>query len=197
MPRQYVDVRNLDDAIQTALKAVNFNKTSIAVTASERVTLSSSGGDGSKAFAVLVDLNTNRHVVHYGSWGGANMFTPNNPVDNDHNSYPLPGNGVAITGSMGGGMPVMASLHVPASMVDHILPASAETLPDVELAALAIFQSYKSAARPEYLQRHRVTSGVLDALVERGLLKRNKAGATSITTDGRNAIGDYTLPYRY
>jgi hypothetical protein len=190
---EYVSTRDLPAPVQAALKAVGHGRDRIEVIPAESVTLGSSAGDGRRAFVVLVDLSTGEHRTVWGSWGGPNMFNRSNPVDNDHGAYALPGHGVAITGSAGGGGPVWAQLHVPASMVARILPgAPREELSQVERDALYCHRSIKGGAyRRDELRRRRVPSSTVDALVERGLLKRNRAGATAITTAGLNAVNGY------
>jgi hypothetical protein len=169
---------------------VKFARVDIMVHASATVRLSSSSGDGYKAYVMLVNLDNNTFTTTWGSWGGANMFNPNNAVDLDTNAYALPGNGVAITGHIGGTGPVSAILHIPASMTARILPPKADPLPQVELVALYCF-TMTGGSRKEELSRRRVLPSTVDGLVARGLLKRNKAGACSMTTDGRNALGDF------
>lgn len=196
---EYVDVTDLPAPIQSALKSVGFGKANISVEASATVHLGNSGsGKGSRAFTVLVDLDTGKSVTTHGSWGGVNMFNPSNAVDNDDRAYALPPNGVAIMGSTGGGKPTMARLHIPASMVSRIITAGpVEALPTDQLTALAIFTGYKASYRAEELARYKVPASTLDTLVAAGLLKRNRAGATSVTTAGQNAVSDYRLPSLY
>lgn len=187
----YVQVKDLPAPVQEALTAVSYGRKDITVQASTSVVLSSSSGDGMRAFVALVNLSTGKHTVTWGSWGGANMFNPTNAVDNDDRSYELPADGVAIRGTKGGNQPVYATLHVPASMVDRILPSAGVTLTEAEKDALYCHKAYKGGQyRRDELARRNVTAEVIDGLVERGLLSRNKAGAVQITTDGKNAIGD-------
>lgn len=189
---EYVIVKDLPASIQAALASVGYHGKDISVEASETVTLSSSGGSGSRAFVTLVNLTSGQHVTHLGSWGGPNTFDRSNPVDNDTNRYALPADGVAITGSQGGAHPVYATLRVPVSMVQRILPSNKVELTQVEKDALYCHKSIKGGAyRRDELSRRRVPSTVVDDLVARGLLSRNKAGAVSITTDGKNAVGNY------
>lgn len=191
---EHVEVKELPAPVLTALKAVGYNRADIEVRAEESVVLGTYGaGAGRQAFAVLVNLDTGEHVARRGSYGGINMFDRENPVDNDQSAYPLPPNGVAITGSRGGTYPVTATLHIPTSMVSRILTAGPrEELPTAELHALYAHGCLKGGEyRREHLRRHQVPASVVDDLVARDLLKRNKAGATTITTAGRNALGDF------
>lgn len=184
----YVEVTRLPESVQAALKSVDYGRKDIEVRASERVSLGSSSGDGFRAFVALVNLTTGQSTAMYGSWGGANMFNRSNAVDNDFREYPLPGDGVAVTGMTGGGKPTHAVLNVPATMLARMLPsAEGQNLSEAELDALYCHNSIRGGTyRKEALQRLRISSTVVDGLVERGLLSRNKAGATQITTQGKN-----------
>lgn len=191
---EYIDVKDLPDTVQGALKAVGYGRANIEVHTEERVQLGTMGaGNGRQAFAVLVNLDTGEYIVRRGSWGGINMFDRENPVDNDQNEYPLPPNGVAITGFRGGTSPTSARLHIPTTMVSRIITAGPrEALPPVELHALYAHGCLKSGEyRRDHLRRHGVSASLVDDLVERGLLKRNAAGSTQITTAGRNALGSF------
>jgi hypothetical protein len=187
----YANVADLPDAVRRALDSVGYGRKDIEVRASATVNLSSSGFAGARGFAILVDLSTGQHVTTWGSWGGPNMFDTDNPVDNDNHAYALPANGCAITGDSGGGKPTYAVIHVPASMVDRMLPSAGVELTASEKTALTAYKSLKSAYRAAALERKGIGTDVVDSLVARGLLSRNKAGATTITTDGKNALGDH------
>jgi hypothetical protein len=189
---EFVTVKSLPPAVQAALASVSYGRKDIQVQASESVVLAGSAGNGFRAFVVLVNLSTAQHTTHMGSWGGSNMFDRDNPVDNDSRSYPLPANGIAITGRMGGSQPTYATLHVPASMVARILPSAKVALSTVERDALYCHKAIRGGIyRRNELQSRKVPPAVIDDLVTRGLLSRNRAGSVSITTEGKNALGDY------
>lgn len=197
MVSEYVATKDLPDVVREALKSVGYGRADIAVETGTTVTLSSSGGKGSRAFATLVNLANRTYQTSWGSWGGQNAFTPDNPVDNDSNSYPLPAHGVAIRGSRGGGRPVFATLYVPSAMRAKILPAATAELDETDKTALYCYKVYKGGEyRRDELNRHKIGETVISSLVDRGYLTRNRAGATAITTTGRNAVGDYRPPYR-
>jgi hypothetical protein len=195
---EFVLVKDLPAAVQAALASVRYGSKDIKVKASETVHLGDAGaGNGRKAFVVLVNLDNGTHQTIMGSWGGQNMFNPNNPVDNDRGEHALPGNGLAITGSIGTG-PTWATIHIPASMTAKILPTSSGIeVTETERNVLACYVGYTSTYRKAEFARKGIKPEVFDSLVERGLLKRNKAGATSITTDGKNVVGDYRVPYSW
>ncbi len=187
----YVSVKQLPDPVRDALSALGYGKADIEVRHASTVTLSSGGSAGRRAFATIVNLTSGSHVTTWGSWGGPNMFV-RNAVDSDDTPMSLPPNGVALTGSKGGGGPVFATLHVPASMAERILPAPAEQLTTPELDALYCYARVRGGQyRTDELRRRRVSPDTIDSLVSRGYLKRNRAGATAITTEGKNAAGDH------
>jgi hypothetical protein len=77
-------------------------------------------------------------------------------------------------------------------MVDRMLPTRGEQVSKVELDALYCHHAITGGQyRRDELARRAVPAETVDALVSRGLLARNRAGATSITTAGKNAVGDY------
>ena len=189
MTTTYVTVKDLDAPIQEALASVGYGRKDIAVKVSATVELSGASGDGYRAFAILVNLVTGDYETHQGSWGGTNAFT-RTAVDDDTRHHTLPGHGVVITGQRGGGRPVYATLHIPASMTARILPPAAgpELTPEMVEGLFCHVSVRGGAYRREALQRRNVTPATLDALVELGLISRNRAGATQVTTAGRNAF---------
>jgi hypothetical protein len=190
----YADIVDLPEPIRAALKAVGYGRSNIRVFQAPTVQLGDAGpGNGRRAFTALVNLTTGEHVIRRGSWGGVNMFDQANAVDNDHGVYTLPANGVAIRGSEGYG-PVFAALHVgdANALASPRKAVTAEPTPKVELDALYAHGCIKGGQyRRDELRRRNVPAEVVDDLVARGLLSRNKAGATAITTAGRNALGEY------
>jgi hypothetical protein len=193
LPSSYVAVRDLPEPLQSALKGLGFARQDIEVTVATRTDLSSHAShDFTQGFTVLVDLASGASHTERGDWGGTNMFN-SSPVDSDQSLYTLPDHGAVIKGQRGGSWPVSARIIIPAAQAPKVLPSGLdEDAPtDLERNALSIFVGYKAFARPEYLGRAGVTATHLDSLVERGYLKRNRAGATSITTKGKNAVGSH------
>lgn len=191
----YLLVRDLPHALQRALSRVGYGRKDIELSHAESVSIASSGGDGYKAFALVVNLSTGACAEHWGSWGGANMFNPRNAVDLDTRQHTLPPDGAVIRGSIGGGKPVCASITVSPACKILALPPAAEITPR-QLAILSVVCGIKGGYRREYFSRGNVQPGEIDALVSAGLLTRNKAGAVSATTAGRNACGHARPPYR-
>jgi hypothetical protein len=182
-----VVVKELPQSLQTVLKKVGYRRKDISVIPQETVSLSSGGGAGRRSFAAIVDVSTGKHEITYGSWGGPNMFV-RNAVDSDTAPKKLPRNGAAIVGSEGGGHPVWATIYVHPEMISGMLPTEADVT-DRESKILGYFRSYTSSARKEQFSRMGIKPAEIDSLVKRGYVKKNKAGATSITTKGKNAAG--------
>jgi len=186
----YVAVKTLAPALRSALAAVGFKRADISVEARETVTLDYPADDGARGFATLVDLETGRHETMIGSWGGANMFSPRNRVDLDRTARPLPPGTVLVKGQ-NGGRGCFAHLYVHPDLLPKLLPAPVE-LTQGERDGLYCHISLKSGEyRREELRRRRVTQADLDSLVARGFLKRNAAGSTQVTVEGKNACGNY------
>ncbi len=178
----YIEVKALPDVVQAALTDFGYHRKDIAVSASETFTFSGAYGDGYKAIAIAVELSTGHCKRYEGSWGGSNPFTQT--VVDSGKSIPTAPGFVVIDGQIGGGKPTSASLVVHPQTMVPLLPAPVE-LSDVELGALRAF-GYKSGPYRQDALRN-VAPAVLDGLVAKGFLSRNKAGATQLTTAGRNA----------
>jgi len=187
----YAKTSDLPDAIQRALDEVGYGRKDIEVEAAEEISPLGAGGAGRREFFAIVDLSSGRHEVEWGSWGGANMFSPENRVDLDRNAYRIPANVAVVRGSSGGGHPTNARVYVRPDMLAPLLPAAGVSVTPRERWVLYTFDALTSAGRKDEWarERHPPSPAELDAFVARGWLKRNKAGATQITTEGRNALG--------
>jgi hypothetical protein len=181
--------KDLPESVRKALHALAYGKRDIAIQAAESVSVGQGGGDGRRSFYAIVALDGSvEHKIEYGSWGGVNAFE-NRRVDNDHTSHPiLPGFAV-ITGSSGSN--VYATMHVHPSNMAPLLPMKVE-LSERLRVTLKVFKELTSMGRKNeweiYNPSSKPTVDELNELVHRGLLKRNKAGAMRITTEGKNAI---------
>ena len=182
----YVKISNLPTSLRNALAALHYTRPDIAIEARERTSIQVGGGDGKRGFACLVDMATGTHTVSWGSWGGANVFNPGNAVDCDSAQHDIPPHGAVISGTTGGGRPVYATITVHPASLAPLLPA-APAVTELEAKVLAIYAQLKSSARGEYLAAIPDAGAIVDSLVSRGYLDRNKAGATKITTTGRNS----------
>lgn len=189
----HMAVRDLPHTLQAALKGVGYGRKEIRVERRETVSIACMGGDGMRGFAVVVNLSTGDRREHWGSWGGPNMFSSPR-VDCDREEHALPPDGAVIRGSTGGGKPVYATITVhPSCMILALPPATAVTPRQVQI--LATIAGIRGGYRKEYLERGRVRTDEIDALVTAGMLARNRAGAISVTIAGRNACGNTRMPY--
>jgi hypothetical protein len=181
----YVKLKNLHPAIQNQLKRRGYNGKDISIEPREKYSLGCSGGDGQRSYTDVLNLSDFSIAEHTGSWGGANIFNPANKVDLDFTGHELTETTVVIRGHEG--HKPYASLLVHPSTIDNYKGDVIEVTME-EKEVLSIFCMYKSSYRAEYLNRKRFdTNAVTESLVTKKLLKRNAAGAISLTTEGRNA----------
>jgi len=185
----YAKVKELPEAIQALLAEIGYHRVDISVEAAEKVSPLYAGSSGRKGFFAIVDLANSRHALHYGSWGGGNCFNPTNQVDLDGNYYQIPPNVATVSGSVGD--TTYATVTVRPDTIVPLLPAASNTLTAREKWILYTFSGLTSAGRKNEWERERKppTATELDEMVAKGWLKRNKAGAMSITTEGKNACG--------
>lgn len=184
----YVKISSLPSSIQAALKEAGYNRKDIQVNTAETVCPrppSAQGKRGFTAVCVLAD-DSQEYKMTWGSWGGSNMFVKT--IDDVHENVDIPENVAFVMGtSSSPGYPGYAYIYVhPKNMNPSLLPSEG-SVSEREAKILAIFRSLKSAYRKEYLDGMKASDEEITSLVSRGYLSRNKAGATAITTQGRNA----------
>lgn len=185
----YVDISDLPDPILKLLGKVRYMKKDIQVETRERVSPFGGGQDGYREFVGIVNLGTEECKVEYGSWGGSNPFNANNRVDRDTQSYDIPPNFAVVKGSEGGSKPVSCTLYIRSDMVAGWLPSGKE-LNSREQWIIDTLKSYNPRGRKDEFNRYnRVapSQAEFEALKAKGLVKMNKAGAVSLTTEGKNA----------
>lgn len=182
----YVQIDQLPVALRNALKSVGYGKADVSVTTAETVTAQSYGASGCRDFLCIVNLATGEFKTVYGSWGGPNAYT-SNIIDSDATAHALDANICAIQGREGGSQPVSATVKIHPSNVAALLPQAPE-VSETERAVLRTF-GYTSAYRKEALRSIKNSQAAIESLIEKGMIKRNKAGALSITTSGKNAKG--------
>lgn len=178
----HVAVRELPDALRAALKAVGYGAKDVGVTPQDAVTPNAYAGEGQKGFVVIVNLETGKRETLGGDWGGGGMSLK--PIDAASQDVRIPPNGAVIIGTEGWPR-TMASIYVHPDGIARLLPPAA-AVTDREQLILRTIRSLTSAGRKEVFGREKVTPAEIDALVARGLLRKTKAGAVSITTDGKN-----------
>lgn len=184
----YAKVRDLPDPIKRVLGEVRYGRPDIAIEPREQVSRGGCSGDGRRAFVAVVDMSTGQSKIEWGSWGGPNPFNPRNAVDLDRTLYAIPPNVAVVEGSIGSR--TYATVSVRPDAMAALLPAATDVT-DRERSIIRQFAAFTSAGRKNEWERYpksKPSEVELDALAARGLLKRAKNGATSITTDGRNAI---------
>jgi len=187
MTTQYVEVAELPATLQRALKAVGYDRTDISMQASESYTPAGGSGQGQRRFVMAVNLATGERQEHWGSWGGANMFNPTNAVDLDTSERPIDPGFAVIEGNQG--EKTYAYLRLHPSNVVALLPPKCE-LSERQLALLDVYAGLNSRGRKEYFDRRPKsvpTEDELAELVALGVITRNKAGAVTVTTKGRNS----------
>jgi hypothetical protein len=183
----YHETKDLSPALRSALKALGYARRDVEVVVAEEVSSLAPSGEGIQGFVCFVNLDTGAREVVRGSWGGANIFA-SSLVDRDE-KVSLPPNGAAIVGTSGyGGTWARVYAH-PAAFGAMIGSGEGqEELSAIEQKALYCFVALKGGEyRREELRRRKVSGEVVDSLVERGYLKRSKAGAVQVTTKGKNA----------
>jgi hypothetical protein len=187
IPAIVVEVKALPSALRSALASLGYGKRDIRVSAADTVSLQDFGSAGCRSFVCIVNLETGERETRHGSWGGPGVGSANNPVDLDSRQHRIPLNGAVISGAEGGGQPVYASVKVNPANLAKLLPPSADVT-EKEKSILRVFRGYKAGEyRKAELARLDTASEDLAALVGKGLLKQNAAGATQITTAGKNA----------
>lgn len=183
----YIQVSSLPTTLQNALASVGFHRKDISVSAKERYDVACAGGDGMRGFTMAVNLATGEKQISHGSWGGANMFNPNNAVDLDTTSRELPEDFAIVKGHEGGS--VYASVYVHPSNLQKFLPAPIE-ISEQERSALRCC-AYKSGYRAEAFNQaglgiYGKSNPVIQSLAKKGLVKISGTGI-SLTTEGKNA----------
>jgi hypothetical protein len=192
-PGQHMLVKDLPRGIQLALKEVGYGRKDIKVEPSSTYEPLGPGGAGQKEFTAVVELATDRYKIHWGSWGGANMFNPTNPVDLDTQSYPLPIGGAVVKGSIGGTHPTYAYVLVNPENLQKLLPSGTDETAELskeEKTALKIMSSYRAGARKDGFSRYDLGSynpnnPIIQKLVKMGLIKVGNTGIM-MTLAGKN-----------
>jgi hypothetical protein len=186
----HIAVKELSPHVRNALASVGYGAKDILVEAANEIHPSAYAGEGQRAFCVILNLTTGERKTLSGSWGGSNMFTSTLVDDTrGEDRAPMPEDGVVIKGSIGYPR-TFATIYAHPNTVGRFLPSGEddEPLTDGQAQALYCHKALKGGHyRREEMERRGCTTADVDALVERGLLKRNRAGATQITTAGKNA----------
>lgn len=189
----FVDTKELPDCVKRALASVGFHKPSVAVKAAETFTVASHCAfEGNRAHTVAVNLSTGEHVKESGAWNGANPFAAA-PADHDKRERALLPGFVVIQGESGGRGAFFEIFAHPETMAKVLtVGESADALTADEQTAINTISGYKASYRKAEYERMGWTpariEATLSALAAKGLVTRNKAGATQITTAGKNRV---------
>jgi len=185
MTEVFQKVVELPETIRRVLQSVGYRRDDIGLNSSETYCPRQAGGQGRRAFVIVVNIATGERQDHVGSWGGENMFTRNR-VDSDGDSYPIPPGVAIIKGSQGD--KVFASLILRPENIVSLLPPKAE-LTERQSFILRCYRSLTSTGRKNKWERTRSapTQAELNELVVRGYLAKAGSGL-KITTEGKNAI---------
>lgn len=186
----HVEVSELNPRVRDALKSVGYGARDIRVEAAESVEARTSANDGARGFMLALNLATGESKRFTGDWGGAGLGR--NPIDWTDERVAIPEHGIVIKGSTGYPRTFATIYAHPSAVGAYLLPSGAadgaDELSELEQQALYCFGAIKGGEyRRDEMRRRGVTPDVVDALVARGYLKRNRAGATQITTRGKNA----------
>ncbi len=188
-----VRTRELPDALKEALRQIGYAGQDVPVEVATEVSPYSPAGEGSRGFSAVIELATGRSKVHHGNWGGGSPATQAQ-VDVDDRSSPLLPGFAIIKGSTGAR--TFATIYLNPENVAKYLPAPVELTPR-ELGILAQYRALSSSGRKDEWERYpatRPSEEEINALVAKGLLSKNKAGAVALTTDGKNAARNARLP---
>jgi len=189
MNRQHVEVKALGEHVRRALESVRYGAADVPVVAAESVSSYSGGNDGQRGFVIALNLQTGERKAFAGAWGGGAVAAAPSPVDADV-PIAIPEHGIVIKGQMGYPRTFATIYAHPNAVGAYLLPSGepSEELSDAEQQAIYCFAAIKGGEyRRDEMRRRGVTADVVDGLVARGYLKRNRAGATQITTKGKNA----------
>lgn len=209
-------IQQLPEKIQVELRNVGYHKADIEVQARDAVQIASAGHAGEQAFAMILHEN-GRREAYYGSWGGPNIASGANRVDDLRQPLtPIPPKGAIIVGSMrrNGVYAVVMMLPMDwaawtapldaeivhdamaegrTDVVDTLIGRPGDDLSDTDRRVLYCYGALKSGeyrknALADVSRAYKCDSAaIVDSLVARGYLKRAANGATQITTKGKDS----------
>ena len=183
----YVNTKDLPQVVRNELKKAGYFKASIKIQTAETVSPQYLANDGSRGYFCLI-VNGIAKVTH-GSWGGPNMFV-NPAVDACEKELEIPDGAIVIKGSVGN--QCFLTIYANGNTAVPMLPAPTEKLSPNEETVLRCHTQLKGGVhrREKYARSGldpAVVSQAIKSLAEKGLLKVNRAGSSSVTTEGRNA----------
>jgi hypothetical protein len=184
----HVEVKELSGAVRRVLEGVGYGARDIEIVAADSVELRTTANDGARGFVRVLNLDTGESRGAMGDFGGSGLGR--RMSDYTDESFPIPENGAVIKGSVGYPRTFARIYAHPHAVGAYMLPSGepADELSAEDQQALYCFGSIKGGEyRRDEMRRRNVSEATVDSLVSRGYLKRNRAGATQITTQGKNA----------
>lgn len=209
-----VNVKDLPEWIRAGLRRVGYAKPSVGVTARESVSVVSYGGAGLRDFFLKISSVTGVGDLWLGSYGGPNPWSHNRVDGTDprflsattEDRLTLDATTGAITGSQAGDAARYATVSVHPDVFNAVAPVKTNACTEDEHKIFRIYSVKAGEYRNDEMRRafpcqhgsycsrtvcqearKPVIDAIVDSLVARGLLKKNKAGAVSFTTEGKNA----------
>ena len=182
-----VELNDLPPQLKQALHKIGYKRRDVRVIPAASADIRSYAGKGRYGLAVAINLRTGKTSdIQRGSWGGANPYEKR-PLDWVDKPVKIPPNGAIAVGA-GGYKGMFITLYVHPESLMPLLPGDTD-VSERETAILRM-ATYKSFYKKELFQRNNVTKDEILALVKRGYMKMNKAGATSVTAKGKNAMSE-------
>lgn len=177
----YLNINDLPTLVFEALKARGYTRKDIQLKARDKVTMSLGGWDGKRGYCDVIQLDCQSISQNTGSWGGANAFNPTNRVDLSDEPISIGPKTVVIQGYEG--YKPMATCYCHSDLLNSY-GSMTEEASERECKVLGWFVQYKASYRKPWVDAE--PPELIDGLVSKGWLKRNRAGALSITTQGKN-----------
>jgi len=182
-----VELNDLPPKLKRALNKIGYKRRDVRVVPATSADIRSTAGKGRYGLAVAINLQTGQtSELQKGSWGGQNPYEKK-PLDWVDKPVQVPRNGAIAVGS-GGYKGMFITLYVHPDSLTPLLPGDTD-VSEREKDILGMM-NYKSFYKKELFQRNNVRQDELEALAKRGYIKINKAGATSLTAKGKNAMSN-------
>lgn len=180
-----IDIKKLPKVLSTVLMKVGYRESYIPIVVASKVNQDLGMSDYSKNFIAIVNLETNHFDIQFGSMGNMDSERDkNNSVDDSEKVHFIPENGAIIYGTITT-RSVVAKLYVNPSTFDKMVSSEKSDVTKRESEILGYFETYTSAGRKRYFPGMGVKQSELDALMQRGFLKKSGSGM-AITILGKN-----------
>lgn len=201
MKEIHISLKELPQSLQSALDSAGYRRQDIKVFAAENFQPSNGSATfkGNRGYVMTVNMQSGERKILMGNWGGSSGFTKT-LVDDCHEDVPIPENAAIILGESGGRGNFAHILVRPESLAKMLPEGSDTELSEEQMKALAIFKGIRAGYRRQYFDRaelgeYKASAPLLQGLIAKSLIKANRAGSMRITTAGKNAVGNYPVPY--